>query len=203
MAEPTTRDRILDAAMPLFAERGFRATTVGDLEAAVGLAPRRGGLYRHFASKEDVFRAAVTRYADKFGPLEGLFDQLDFSDERATLALLGRFTLDTFVAEADLFRILQRDGRDFPELAEHVHAQLIRRGYDFTIDLFRRLLAARGAATDDAPELAAIALGSLVHFREDEAIHGIAPAGVDEEPFLRVWVDTWLHVLDGRTAGTD
>src|SRR5947209_7757695 len=46
-----TRDRLVVEAMRLFAERGFRATTVGDIEAAAGLVPRSGGLYKHFAPK--------------------------------------------------------------------------------------------------------------------------------------------------------
>jgi AcrR family transcriptional regulator len=186
--------------MTLFAERGYRATTVGDIEQAAGLVPRRGGLYRHFASKEEVFRAAVFRYAEKFGPLEDLIEQLDFDDEPGTLAALAQFTLDGLVEEANLFRLMQRDGHDFPELAEHVHVQLIQRGYGFAIELFRRLLTGRGLTVDDAPELAAIALGALVHFREDESIYGRTPAGVAEAPFVRVWVDTWLQVLSARTA---
>ena len=52
--EPTTRERIITEAMRLFAERGYRGTTVGDIEQAAGLSPRAGGLYKHFASKDEV-----------------------------------------------------------------------------------------------------------------------------------------------------
>lgn len=48
--------------------------------------------------------------------------------------------------------------------------------------------------------LAAIALGSLVHFRDDEALYGKTPAGATEEQFVDTWVDTWLRVLESRTA---
>jgi AcrR family transcriptional regulator len=36
-----TRERILDAAMSLFGERGYRGTTVGAIEQAAGLGLRR------------------------------------------------------------------------------------------------------------------------------------------------------------------
>ena len=50
MTEPgSTRQRLLDEGMRLFAERGFRATGVGDIEAAAGLQPRRGALYKHLS----------------------------------------------------------------------------------------------------------------------------------------------------------
>lgn len=194
-----TRERILEAAMPLFAQRGFKATTIGDIEQAAGLAPRRGGLYRHFSSKEEVFRAAVTRYATKFGPLVDLWNQLDFDDERATLTALAEFTLAGLVDESDLLLLLQRHGQDFPELTAHVHAHLIERGYDFATELFRRLLHARDLPADDAQALGAIALGALVHFREDEAIYGKTPANVTQDRFVATWVSTWLHVLTARS----
>src|SRR5215216_3869139 len=176
-----TRDRILDAAMVLFGERGYRGTTVGAIEQAAGLAPRRGGLYRHFPSKQEVFTAAVSRYASKFRTLEDLLDALDFDDERATLTQLARFALAGLAAEADLFRLLQR-------------------GYDLAIAAFTRLLQARGLPVEDVAALAAIALGSLVHFREDEALYGRTPAGATEEQFVAAWVDTWLRVFTSRAA---
>jgi AcrR family transcriptional regulator len=199
MPKAHTRERILAVAMPLFAQRGFKATTIGDIEQAAGLAPRRGGLYRHFSSKEEVFRAAVTQYATKFVPLVDLWEELDFDDERTTLTALAEFTLEGLVDESDLLLLLQRDGQDFPELTAHVHAQLIERGYTFATELFRRLLHARDLPTDDAQALAAIALGSLVHFREDEAIYRRTPANVTQDRFVATWVSTWLHVLTARS----
>jgi AcrR family transcriptional regulator len=195
-----TRDRILDAAMALFGERGYRGTTVGAIEQAAGLAPRRGGLYRHFPSKQELFTAAVSRYASKFRSLEDLLEVLDFNDERTTLTRLAQFALAGLAAEADLFRLLQRDGPDFPDLARLVHQQLVQRGYDFAVAVFTRLLQARGLPATDVAALAAIALGSLVHFREDQALYGKTPAGATEEEFVATWVDTWLRVLASRTT---
>jgi len=198
MAEQPTRERILDAAMALFGERGYRATTIGDIEAAAGLVPRRGALYRHFESKEAVFRAAVMQYSQKFGKLEARWDRFDFEQPHASLAASAVFTLEGLRAEADLFRIMQRDGHDFPDLVDHVHHELIGRGYDFVIELFRRILAAHGRGDDDVAALAAIALGALVHFREDEAIYGTTPANATEDDLVRVWADTWTTVLTTR-----
>jgi TetR/AcrR family transcriptional repressor of nem operon len=52
-----TRKRILAAASRLFRERGIRATTVPDIMQECGLTV--GGFYKHFDSKEDLFRAAM------------------------------------------------------------------------------------------------------------------------------------------------
>jgi AcrR family transcriptional regulator len=51
-----TRERIVAAAAPLFNQRGYSGASMADLMAATGL--EKGGIYRHFASKEDLALAA-------------------------------------------------------------------------------------------------------------------------------------------------
>ena len=45
-----TRDRIIELAAPLFNQRGFAGCSMADIMEATGL--EKGGLYRHFSSKE-------------------------------------------------------------------------------------------------------------------------------------------------------
>jgi AcrR family transcriptional regulator len=54
-----TRDRILDTAKALFAERGLAATPVRDIAAAVGLTP--ASLYNHVSGKEALYAAVLER----------------------------------------------------------------------------------------------------------------------------------------------
>lgn len=60
MAHPVqddTHGRILDAAVSLFAERGYGATSVREVCEAAGVT--KPTLYYHFGSKEGLFRAIV------------------------------------------------------------------------------------------------------------------------------------------------
>lgn len=50
--EPTTEERILDAAAALFAEKGYHGTNMRELAELVGV--RAGSLYNHFPGKQDV-----------------------------------------------------------------------------------------------------------------------------------------------------
>lgn len=52
-----TRDRIIAVAAPLFNERGFAGCSMADIMEATGL--EKGGLYRHFSSKEALATAAL------------------------------------------------------------------------------------------------------------------------------------------------
>src|SRR3954454_6831827 len=50
-----TRTRRVDAALPLFAERGYGGGAMEQVVAAAGVT--RGALYHHFRDKRDLFRA--------------------------------------------------------------------------------------------------------------------------------------------------
>jgi AcrR family transcriptional regulator len=54
-----TRERLVEAALELFAERGYAA--VGTEEIVKRAALTRGALYHHFADKRDLFRAVHER----------------------------------------------------------------------------------------------------------------------------------------------
>jgi len=54
-----TRERVLDAAEALFAERGFAGTALRDVAQAAGL--RIPSLYNHFSGKEALYEAVLER----------------------------------------------------------------------------------------------------------------------------------------------
>ena len=65
-----TRKRILDAAIEMFAARGFEACSVRDLAKAVGI--KAPGLYSHFPSKEAILSEAMIRALADFLNYVGL-----------------------------------------------------------------------------------------------------------------------------------
>ena len=69
-----TRERILDAALELFATQGFDATSTAQIERAAGLSPRSGALYKHFRSKDELLEVAL---AQRMQEITALPDRLD------------------------------------------------------------------------------------------------------------------------------
>src|SRR6202171_5234257 len=47
-----TRKKIVEAAAPIFNQRGYEGSSLNDLMEATGL--KKGGIYRHFTSKEEL-----------------------------------------------------------------------------------------------------------------------------------------------------
>ena len=61
------RDQILAAAHGVFASRGFKEATVGDIADAAGIA--KGTLYLYFKSKDEIYWAALHRGLDELHAL--------------------------------------------------------------------------------------------------------------------------------------
>ena len=80
MAPAPTRERLVTEAMRLFSTKGFEATSVSQIEAAAGLSPGSGALYRHFESKEALLGTGIDRQLDRrraMHDIRALFAGLD------------------------------------------------------------------------------------------------------------------------------
>jgi AcrR family transcriptional regulator len=63
MATPATRDRILQAALEVFAEKGYHRALVDDIVRASHTS--KGAVYHHFPNKEALFLALVDEFAGR------------------------------------------------------------------------------------------------------------------------------------------
>ena len=65
----TTKERILEAALTLFAENGYDGTSVEQIATEVGI--KAPSLYKHYKGKEDILNALIdsaeVRYEEMFG----------------------------------------------------------------------------------------------------------------------------------------
>src|SRR6187551_544331 len=122
MAERWTRERrlehtrslLLDAAEGVFAEKGFTTATLDDIAHAAGYT--KGAIYKHFATKEDLFLAVSDRYWRRY------FD--NFAEVMASAKEVGAREFEEI---AKRWRTLSRDRG-----AEHAAL-----GHEFTLYLLR------------------------------------------------------------------
>jgi TetR/AcrR family fatty acid metabolism transcriptional regulator len=100
------RRRILDAAVRVFARRGYHGARVGDIATEAGVA--HGLLYHYFSSKDEVLE---TVFRDNFGELLERFRAVESSDEPAPekLAGIAKILLRTWRNDPDLVTVMVRD----------------------------------------------------------------------------------------------
>ena len=69
-----TKERILAKALELFSQNGYAGTNIRELTASLGLV--KSSMYKHFASKEEIWNALldglIAYYGERFGSPERL-----------------------------------------------------------------------------------------------------------------------------------
>src|SRR4051812_12842974 len=179
----STRGRLMAAALELFAKRGFRGTTVGDIEAAAGLTARGGALYKHFRNKEELLQEAVATRIDQIKEMRAeLLGLLPLDDVRSEAMLLIRWILTELEREREIQAILEKEGDSFPELRDRFFDEIIEPGHQaMSAHIANRFAPSIGLEGADADALAAIAGGALINYRLTQWTFGRSPLGVDEE----------------------
>ena len=129
-----TRSLLLDAAEEVFSEKGFMSASLDDIASAAGYT--KGAIYKHFATKEDLFLVVSDRYWRCY------FD--NFAEVMATSTHVGAPEFEEIAAR---WRQLALDRG-----AEHAAL-----GYEFTLYLLRNPDARERVATKRSEVVAALA----------------------------------------------
>jgi len=194
-----TRDRILDEAMRLFGEHGYRGTTITKIEAAAGLTPGAGGIYHHFKSKDAILAAGIERHLDRLSALRDIRRILTpLGDLHAELTLTARYILAELDHEAELIKILASEARNRPQLLAQAVEQLV----DSTFTGFAAWITERAEPPTDpekASAIAAVGLGSLFNSRLLSQVLGVR-APVDDETLVSTWVEIMTHAIRDNTT---
>jgi AcrR family transcriptional regulator len=118
------RRLILDAAVRVFARKGYHTSRVGDIAEEAGIA--HGLLYHYFSSKEQVLE---TVFRENWSELLAAFARIEASDEPASEQLDGivKVLLRSWRNAPDLVRVMVREVARSPHLQGQVDE--IREGF--------------------------------------------------------------------------
>jgi TetR/AcrR family fatty acid metabolism transcriptional regulator len=133
------RRLILDAAVRVFAHKGFHTSRVGDIAEEAGVA--HGLLYHYFSSKDEVLE---TIFRETWSDLLAEIDEIEASDaparvqlERVAARLLGSWRI-----HPDVVRVLVREIARSPEVQQRI-GELVK-----PIEAIQRIVA-RGQETGE------------------------------------------------------
>ncbi len=189
---PDTADRLKQAAKQLFVERGYGGTTIADIEAGAGLAPRSGTFYRHFESKEALLVAIGEEIIER--PGEVLTQTtLSLGDTRAELMLIARGYQQAAERQAPLQALIAETASlpGIQALVAQVERELAER--------LGRWLALKPATQNmDAAEQCALfiqIIGGWLFWMSKQGTPAFPPE-LDSQRMLDLWADRWATMLD-------
>jgi AcrR family transcriptional regulator len=158
------RAQIIGVATKLFRERGFHAVGIDEIGSAAGISGP--GIYRHFASKDDLL---VSVFEDA---TDDLWTDLD-PDERPSVEAYVRSHVAYALAHADAIELWYQEGRHLPKEARRAQRQLQRRYVDRWVDA---LCERRPELEQDEARIVVQAVIGLIH----STAHSERAVDVDE-----------------------
>ena len=193
-----TRQAIMDAALPLFAERGFFGTSIRDIAGAVGIT--ESAIYNYFPGKTELFEALFAVEQASVMKMLSALKKEPIRDARDTLTSLALFILKQSAepSQEQLFRIFLSDGVRLARDGQiHLLASISNR-YTTLQDLMRRLMRNGTLRRADPEQLASEFIGALLLWRLMQAIGSDFAITRDPEGFARQHVEHFLNGA-GRT----
>jgi AcrR family transcriptional regulator len=119
---------ILDAALDVFAQKGFAEARLEDVAARAGVA--KGTIYLYFASKQALFEALV--HSGIAAPIEAMESKvlaLDLPVEAVLRMLFTFLRIEVLgTRRQEIVRLLITEGSRFPTIADFYHREVLTRG---------------------------------------------------------------------------
>ena len=157
----STKEKILEASLSLFAEHGYDGTSVEEIAKSVGI--KAPSLYKHYKGKEDILNALIdaaeSRYEEFFGSEKHIGRIPESADEFVDTTMNRiRFTIrDPMIRKIRIFLVKEQFRNE--RLAKITTSHQLN-GIQH---MFRRILAGMmdtGIIVKDDPEMLAIELTS-------------------------------------------
>ena len=191
----STRERLLEAAIGLFASKGYAATSVADIQLACGLAAGSGAMYKHFSSKQELLNEAARRYLETISQVR---ERLDIESPNNAAGALRQSALaiwNGINGNAQVLRVMFREPEAFPEVADELWSRILA-------DVYQRIASELRAVVEDGklqvadPDATAAALvASLAYYPVVRLLIGHTPGGIEEDRYREAWVQQALSVL--------
>ena len=142
---------ILDAALSVFAEKGYAAARMEDIAARAGVT--KGTIYLYFQNKEDVFKSLARQHVgDTLSQAAAMAAQYTGTVREFLAMMLGIMAQKIQAGQiAVLPKIIIAEAGNFPELAEFWRSEVIDKALSMASGVVARGIA-NGEIRDVPPE---------------------------------------------------
>ena len=189
----TSKEALSEIALDLFARKGFRETSIGDIEDAAGLKRRAGGFYRHFKSKNAVLFEGLEAMAAEMVAEVRLEDVLQRPDVRAELIFIATSLLDHAAQFRVLRLLLLREAHKVPELEDVMQSANLKLARQDIVPWTEHALK-RAGKDEDATSFLLLVFGPVLTYLI--SLDRDRPAfGLDQDVMLESWASYWAGQL--------
>ncbi|HSR06063.1 MAG TPA: TetR/AcrR family transcriptional regulator [Bryobacteraceae bacterium] len=189
--------QLLRSAIDCFARNGFGGTKTKDIAAAAGVS--EAILFRHFATKEDLYHAILDMKEDQeaANSLKRVIEECAARrDDAGVFSAVAREIFDSFEEDPAFHRLILYALLEGHLMANLFHKRLGSRRRDF----MRRYVVQRqseGAFRVCDPDLALMfSIGTVVHFAMGKHIFGMKKPAIADEAVIKQVVE---FILAGLT----
>ena len=190
-----TRERLLDAAIRLFARQGYAETSIADIQRDCGLSAGSGALYKHFSSKRELLEAATRRFADRLANDRKRFDVNPGEGTEQVLRRAATLIWDGIEENSPLLRVIFREPA-FPELADELWSAITENAYRGFASGLRVVVDAGMMRIDDPEATAAVLVASLAYYPMVGLLIGHTPGDIERDRYLEAWISHARAGLD-------
>ena len=183
-----TRDRLLDAALELFADQGYASTSIADIQQACGLSPGSGALYKHFPSKKALLQEAARRQMDRMGAMHDEYNRTRPTDTQGALRQGVEQIWESIDSNTALLRVIFREPEAIGDMIDDLWAAVATTSYQ---RVGRALSAAKDAGVsqvDDPVATATVLVAALAYLPIAQMLIGRTPANIDADRFREAWL---------------
>ncbi len=157
MRPGNTKERLAEAALELFAEKGYTGTSVDEIAQAVGI--KGPSVYDHFKNKEAILQTIIARADEEYGKniengIEKTVDIKTGDDLKQYAMHAVAFTINNDVARK-MRKLIAIEQFRISELSERATKQNITNLKQFYTGVFAKLMA-EGIMVKGNPEIFAL-----------------------------------------------
>jgi len=196
----SARERVLDSALQVFAEKGFDAATTREIAKVAGV--NEVTLFRHFETKRSLFAAVLSERSPLFEisrnvsfDVDGRIEDVITDNAKVVLGILR--------SNRHLFMVVMGDAWRQPRMRAAVGEQTFRRGLDLLMRFMKAQIDAGRLRRMD-PELPARVLMGMIqsYFINNDLLEGKRPDVAKEEKLIRGFVSIFLDGARAEAGGS-
>ena len=145
-AQISTKERIIDAAIELFAEKGYMEASLRDIAMLVGIKP--ASIYNHFTSKDEMLNVILDEYVtvikENTISAERIAELIDTTDARTILnKMFFLFSPDKAIRHTSILKIIMHEQFRVPRATAFMRDIMFRNNEAYVKEILDKLVEAK------------------------------------------------------------